>query len=242
MRIKRTLLSLLFAVFLTGASFGQVLISVSFAPPELPAYEQPLCPGEGYIWTPGYWAWDNDEGYYWVPGTWVLAPEPGFLWTPGYWAFTNSSYIWHPGFWGPVVGFYGGIDYGYGYFGNGYEGGYWRDRHFYYNRAVNNVNVTNIHNVYNTTVVNRTTVNRVSFNGAGGVAARPNPQQEAAARQRRVDMTPAQTQHLQTARRDPQLQAAVNHGRPPVAATPRPAVLLPLLSLKPAQLPVRRCV
>jgi hypothetical protein len=62
MRIKRTLLSLLFAVFLTGASFGQVLISVSFAPPELPAYEQPLCPGEGYIWTPGYWAWDNDEG------------------------------------------------------------------------------------------------------------------------------------------------------------------------------------
>ncbi len=46
-------------------------ISVGFAPPELPVYEQPICPGEGYIWTPGYWAWDpDDEDYYWVPGTW----------------------------------------------------------------------------------------------------------------------------------------------------------------------------
>ena len=64
MRIKRTLLSFLFAVFLTGASFGQVVISVNFAPPELPVYEQPLCPGEGYMWTPRYWTWDDDEGYY----------------------------------------------------------------------------------------------------------------------------------------------------------------------------------
>ena len=49
-------------------------ISVGFAPPELPVYAQPICPGEGYIWTPGYWAWDReDEDYYWVPGTWVLA-------------------------------------------------------------------------------------------------------------------------------------------------------------------------
>ncbi|POA77628.1 hypothetical protein C1883_32095, partial [Pseudomonas protegens] len=62
------------------ASFAQVNIgvSVSFGPPELPVYEQPLCPGDGYLWTPGYWAWDGYD-YYWVPGTWVLAPEPGFF-------------------------------------------------------------------------------------------------------------------------------------------------------------------
>src|SRR5438445_10306874 len=67
------------------AAFSQVAIgvSVNFAPPELPVYEQPICPGEGYIWTPGYWAWDDEDGdYFWVPGTWILAPEPGFLWTP----------------------------------------------------------------------------------------------------------------------------------------------------------------
>jgi hypothetical protein len=52
-------------------------ISVGFPPPELPVYVQPICPGEGYIWTPGYWAWDPDyEDYYWVPGTWVLDPSP----------------------------------------------------------------------------------------------------------------------------------------------------------------------
>ena len=67
------------------AAFSQVAVgvSVNFAPPELPVYEQPICPGEGYIWTPGYWAWDDEDGdYYWVPGTWVLAPEPGFRGLP----------------------------------------------------------------------------------------------------------------------------------------------------------------
>ena len=91
MRTARFICFLLLAVGLlanpaqTRAQIA-VGISVRIAPPELPVYEQPLCPGEGYIWTPGYWAWDPDDGdYYWVPGTWVLAPEVGFLWTPGYW-------------------------------------------------------------------------------------------------------------------------------------------------------------
>src|SRR2546422_529302 len=128
-------------------------IAVAFAPPGLPVYEQPICPGEGYIWTPGYWAWDPDfDDYYWVPGTWVLAPEVGFFWTPGYWAWGGSGFIFYEGFWGPVVGFYGGINYGYGYFGHGYEGGRWDGGRFFYNRSVNNVNVTVIHNVYNTRV------------------------------------------------------------------------------------------
>ena len=128
-------------------------VAVSFGPPPLPVYEQPLCPGEGYIWTPGYWAYDPDFGdYYWVPGTWVLAPQVGFLWTPGWWGWGGGGFLFHEGFWGPVVGFYGGINYGFGYFGHGYEGGRWENDRFYYNRAVNNVKVTNIHNVYNTTV------------------------------------------------------------------------------------------
>src|ERR1700690_2800646 len=83
-------------------------ISVGFAPPPLPYYEQPFCPGEGYIWTPGYWAWDGND-YYWVPGTWVLAPFVGGLWTPGYWGWGGAAFFWHEGYWGPRVGFYGGI-------------------------------------------------------------------------------------------------------------------------------------
>ncbi len=70
----------------------------------------------GYLWTPGYWAWSDDiQDYYWVPGTWVLAPQPGYLWTPGYWGGEGAVFLWHAGYWGPQVGFYGGINYGYGY-------------------------------------------------------------------------------------------------------------------------------
>src|SRR5256885_1274651 len=148
-------------------------VSVTIAPPALPVYVQPPCPAAGYIWIPGYWAW-ADDGYYWVPGTWALAPTVGFLWTPGYWGWESGAYLWHGGYWGPHIGFYGGINYGFGYDGVGYEGGYRRGSQFYYNRSVTNISNTNITNVYNRTVVNNVTVNRVSFNGGpGGVAARP---------------------------------------------------------------------
>ena len=40
-------------LILSTASFAQVDASIAVAPPELPAYEQPMCPGDGYIWTPG---------------------------------------------------------------------------------------------------------------------------------------------------------------------------------------------
>ena len=43
--------------------------------------------------------------------------------------------IFHEGYWGPHVGFYGGIDYGFGYTGAGYAGGYWNNGAFYYNRS-----------------------------------------------------------------------------------------------------------
>jgi len=225
MHIIPTIRSLLFALVMlamSAASFAQIGISITIAPPALPVYEQPPVPGDGYIWTPGYWAYGDDD-YYWVPGTWVMAPEVGFLWTPGYWGWGNGGYAFNEGYWGPHVGFYGGISYGYGYFGEGYEGGRWQNGQFYYNRSVNNVNVTNIHNVYNTTVINNTTVNRVSYNGGnGGINARPKPEEEAAAHEKHIPPVAVQTQHVQAARANPELRASANHGKPPVAATPKP--------------------
>ena len=217
------------ALFVPSPSQAQVAVGVyvSFPPPDLPVYDQPVCPGDDYIWTPGFWSWDPDfDDYYWVPGTWVSGPEPGFFWTPGYWAWGPSGFFFTAGYWGPVVGFYGGINYGFGYFGHGYGGGRWDRGHFYYNRSVTNVNVTVVHNVYNTTVINENrNVTRVSFNGGnGGVNARPTSQEQAAAREHHIAPVAAQMQHIQTARRDQQLRASVNHGAPPVAATPRPEV------------------
>jgi len=217
------LIVLAMSMAMAATSSAQIGISVGFGPPALPVYEQPLCPGDGYIWTPGYWAWDADiNDYYWVPGTWILAPEVGFLWTPPWWGWGNGAWLWHEGYWGPHVGFYGGINYGFGYFGNGFVGGRWDHDHFFYNRAVMNVNVENIHNVYEERITN-VNVNHVSFNGGpGGIEARPRPEEEAAARDRHIGAVAAQTQHWQAARGNPELRASTNHGRPPVAATARP--------------------
>src|SRR5579859_5065221 len=223
---SRFIAALFIALMILGAPSAtrasvNIGVAVVVAPPPLPVYEQPLIPGPGYIWTPGYWAWGPD-GYFWVPGTWVLAPFPGELWTPGYWAWDNDDYFWNEGYWGPEVGFYGGIDYGFGYTGYGYYGGYWNNGTFFYNTAVNNIRTTNITNVYNKSVVN-TTMTNVSFNGGpGGIDARPTAMQMAAARLRHGPPVPAQRQQLQIARHDRAQLASVNHGAPPVAATPRP--------------------
>jgi hypothetical protein len=199
--------------------------SVEYAPeppPPLPEYTQPECPGENYIWTPGTWDYAS-SGYYWVPGVWVMAPFVGALWTPSYWDYESTRYRWHRGYWGPHVGFYGGVNYGYGYVGRGYEGGYWNRNVFAYNRAVTNVNVTVIHNVYNHSVNVSGFGNRVSYNGGrGGVNARPIPAELAVQRERPIPPVAAQVEHFRQAAGNREQFASVNHGRPQVAVAQRP--------------------
>ena len=215
------LLTLLLAPLAAQASLS-IGVSINIAPPELPVYEQPPIPEPGYMWTPGYWAWGPD-GYYWVPGTWVLPPRVGFLWTPGYWGWRGGLYIWNLGYWGPHVGFYGGVNYGYGYGGYGYEGGYWRGDRLYYNRNVNNITNVHITNVYNRTVINNVTVNRVSYNGGNGVRREPTREELSSSRDPHIGYTNDQRNHEQGAARDRSFLATVNHGRPAVAVMQRPA-------------------
>jgi hypothetical protein len=224
------LVSALSAVLLLGTHASSaaidVAVSVNIAPPELPVYEQPDIPGPGYIWTPGYWAWaDDGSGYYWVPGTWVLAPEPGYLWTPGWWGWENDVYLWHPGYWGTDIGFYGGVNYGFGYFGHGFDGGYWDHGTFRYNSAYTRIGSdVHITNVYNKTVVNNVTVNHVSFNGgSGGIQLRPTPQEVSAEHAHHLQPVAAQLQQRDAARSNPALRLSANHGHPAIAATARPA-------------------
>ena len=235
MRSIRFVPSLLFAlgVFalvtlaIPAPSFAQIGISITIAPPALPVYQQPVIPASGYLWTPGYWAWSpDDQDYYWVPGTWVQAPEAGVLWTPGYWGWGGDRFAWNEGYWGPQVGFYGGVNYGFGYTGGGYEGGYWNKGAFFYNRSVNNVtNMTSITNVYTKTVVNNVTVNNVSYHGGqGGITAQPTAAQRTAASGRHIPPTGEQTQHQHTASTNRDLRASVNHGKPMIAATSKPGV------------------
>ncbi len=225
-RFLRSLLPALVLAALPAVSRAGMFIGVSVnaAPPPLPVYVQPPCPEPGYLWAPGYWAW-GPYGYYWVPGTWVLPPQVGLLWTPGWWGWDaeGDDYLWHAGYWGPQVGFYGGIDYGFGYDGDGYEGGYWHRGVFFYNRAVVNVGPTFVTNVYYRPVYHPM-VRHVSFNGGpDGIRARPTRRDMLAARERHFGVTSAQQRQIRMAGRERALRANFNHGRPPIAATLRPA-------------------
>lgn len=205
-----------------AASQAGVFVSITIAPPVLPVYVQPPCPVEGYLWTPGYWAY-GPAGYYWVPGVWVAPPAVGLLWTPGYWGFAGGIYGWHAGYWGPHVGFYGGVNYGWGYTGVGFVGGVWAGRVFRYNAAVVNVNRTVIRNVYidRTVIRNTTIVNRTSFNGSGGIQARPTAQERTFMNERHFAATSSQFSHEHMASQDRSFLASANHGRPPVGAMDR---------------------
>ena len=215
-------------VLLPAGGFAQFGVSINIAPPAIPVYVQPPCPQPNYMWTPGYWAWDGQGDYYWVAGTWVEAPQPGYLWTPGYWGWGNGgNYVFNGGYWGTQVGFYGGVNYGFGYGGGGFSGGEWRGGQFAYNTAAVRVDTTVIRTTYvNTTVINNTTIinnNHTSFNGGpNGIAARPTTQQAGFASQPHLQPTAAQRQQEQVAKQDKSNFASMNHGVPAHAAVARP--------------------
>ena len=193
-------------------------VTAGIAPPLLPVYAQPPIPGPGYLWIPGYWAWSGYE-YYWVPGYWALPPAADLYWTPPYWAWNDGQYVFYAGYWGPTVGFYGGVDYGFGYTGVGYQGGYWRNNAFVYNSAVNNFGGTNIANAYSRPVASL--ASRIAFSGGhGGTMAKPTSAQ-IAAREHATPPTAVQARHQEMASRDPALRFNANHGQPHIAAMQR---------------------
>jgi hypothetical protein len=203
--IRTIALSLLFALPIAGKA--AVILSVNIGPPVLPVYAPPPMPAPGFIWLPGYWAYDAG-GYYWVPGTWSAPPAAGLLWTPGYWGWAGGAYVWHAGYWGPHVGFYGGINYGFGYGGVGFHGGYWNGGRFIADPAA----------------LNDRPINHFAFNGPGGIVARANAAEMLAARDHHIAMSEEQLNHERMAARDNTMRASFNHGAPRVAATARPGV------------------
>ena len=215
---------------LTPASQARAggFISVGFAPPVMPVYVQPPCPAPNLMWTPGYWAYDYDSGgYYWVPGAWVPAPYEGALWTPPFWGWSGGVYVFHRGYWGPHVGYYGGVNYGFGYMGVGFAGGVWHGGVFAYNTAVVHVNETVVRNVYvDRTIVERNTIvnyRRVAYaGGPGGIEHQPSPEERQAMQERHLAPTQYQQQHIEQARTDRSSFFNANHGHPQTMAVAHP--------------------
>jgi hypothetical protein len=230
MKLLRSTRFLLFAFLLSlvpASSHAQISISIGIAPPVLPVYVQPPCPEEGLMWTPGFWNYSEDGGYYWVPGAWVPAPYSGALWTPGYWGYVGGQYRFNEGYWGDHVGYYGGVNYGFGFMGIGFAGGEWRGGHFAYNTAIVNVNRTVILNTYvNETIVHNNTIvnnNHVAYSGGpGGIQHQPTPQEKQYSSEKHTPRTAVQVSHIQAAAKDPQQHFNNNHGKPATVASARP--------------------
>ncbi|MGC9199972.1 MAG: hypothetical protein ACP5E5_13720 [Acidobacteriaceae bacterium] len=127
---------------------------------------------------------------------------------------------------GPFVGFYGGIDYGFGYIGIGFFGVYWNHNHFFYNSQVTNVGRGGYSYrhavVYNGREYSGRPSNRVSYNGGpGGINVRPRPSEITASRFARTGALPEQRQAQNLAARNPSQLCANNRGRPALAAQSR---------------------
>jgi hypothetical protein len=211
--LKKTRLFTLIAIvtlFTKINLVAQVSVQIAIAPPIMPVYEQPACPIDGYIWTPGYWAYDNG-GYYWVEGVWLYPAQSNFLWTPGYWNYSGGYYGWNTGYWGPHIGYYGGVCYGHGYEGEGYSGGRWEGGSFRYNTAVSNVNANVVHNTYAEKVtVSKNNGNRSSFNGPGGLSRKPTDNERLAINENHVKPNSEQILHEQNASKNKNQPVSVN--------------------------------
>ena len=64
----------------TAPSFAQLSVYIGRTPPPLRREVRPAPPGEGYVWTEGYWG--NAGGrYVWRPGVWTRPPYAGAYWS-----------------------------------------------------------------------------------------------------------------------------------------------------------------
>jgi hypothetical protein len=100
--VKRIIIALCtLAVLSTPAIAGVNLnFDIQVAPPP-PQVEVVPAPRSGYVWAPGYWAWEGGR-HVWVGGHWVPVRR-GYYWVPDRWVEYRGPRgpRWHlePGHW-----------------------------------------------------------------------------------------------------------------------------------------------
>ena len=136
LRSSRWLLLGLLLSLVPASSYAGVFISVGFAPPVLPVYEQPPCPQARLdvdarllgLWRRRLLSGSRARG--------CLLPMRVRFGLRRTGAGRAGCYVFHTGYWGPHVGYYGGVNYGFGYMGIGFVGGRWHGHDFEYNTRV----------------------------------------------------------------------------------------------------------
>lgn len=92
--VRSLVLSL--ALLAGTTAFAQVSFNIVVAPPA-PMYEVTPMMQPGYVWAPGYWAWNNDH-HVWVRGR-TIVQRDGYQWAPDRWVQQGGSYVRQPGRW-----------------------------------------------------------------------------------------------------------------------------------------------
>jgi len=94
---RSLLLSLLVAAASAAAPvYAQVSINIVIAPPA-PLYEAQPYTAPGYVWAPGYWAFNGDR-HVWVRGRNIMQRD-GYRWDADRWEQRGNTYVRHVGRW-----------------------------------------------------------------------------------------------------------------------------------------------
>ena len=104
MRTRNWLLCLLIAAGVSLAPVAsqadsRVSIGIAIGPPPPLVVAPPPAPAPGYVWAPGYWAW-NGYQHVWIGGYW-LSPRPGYYWVPDRWEHRGPQWHHVHGHWSP---------------------------------------------------------------------------------------------------------------------------------------------
>lgn len=99
--MRGLLLSILTAGLIAGASVSlNAYASEGWrhsSPPPKARYEPHPGSKRGYVWVPGYWAWNHNR-YVWAGGYW-LRDRPGHYYHAPRWVHRNGYYTFHDGRW-----------------------------------------------------------------------------------------------------------------------------------------------
>jgi hypothetical protein len=99
MNIRKTLLAIALGSSLAVplATYAAVSVDIDVAPPA-PRYEEAPV-REGYVYTPGYYQWDEGRGQHvWVKGDYQRERR-GEHWVPHQWTEQNGKYHFDEGRW-----------------------------------------------------------------------------------------------------------------------------------------------
>lgn len=78
--------------------FSNVAVDLDFGPPPARVEVVPA-PRAGYVWSSGYWGW-QEHRHIWVPGAWIVA-RPSYDWVAQRWEHGDRGWHFQPGYWSP---------------------------------------------------------------------------------------------------------------------------------------------